>query len=480
MTDSGDIDFGLDEELGADFLDGVGSDEGVRAQRLYRQFLTSVYVFVKSSLVFELNNAALHQACERLAASANEVHEALDAAGIEFLPDGVYVNRDLAKLDGSGFEQGEYLYHVWKTLGVGEIEATGKTTGQHWLDVAAAFKDCVTGQLSAEDFQKKSFANVRLVPVEGAGGNDDLAVTDRFRALRAYSITTVALSELIERARLGQRIRPVEVKRPIQEMISTCDSCASLMLALIHMKRHKLDVQHHLANTAVLVICAARGLSLSRSDRSELALQAALHGIGRAFVADVGDLDAEEADRQFALESVCKLVNTGATNLRTLGRVVVANEVRRWVSNDRDAETYEFDLCAASRLVAVAHAYDMLTTPQRARPALMPDEALRVIIAEAGRRYDEAAVRLLVNELGVYPVGSVVALSNGDSAVVVEAPHDAAGPERPKVKIIRDSRGAVFDGAILDLAGEAGAKVHILHCLDAEEEDVNPPAFLLG
>jgi len=173
-------------------------------------------------------------------------------------------------------------------------------------------------------------------------------------------------------------------------------------------------------------------------------------------------------------------VNTGVTNMRTLGRVVVANEIRRWVAVEEEREPYEFDLCAASRLIAVAHAYDLLTTPQPTRPALMPDEALRVIIAEAGRRYDEAAVRLLVNELGVYPVGSVVALSNGDSAVVVEAPHDAAGPERPKVKIIRDAQGAVFDGAILDLAGEAGANLRILHCLDAEEEDVNPPAFLLG
>jgi len=480
MSDLDDLDLGFDEALDLSILDSVGADDGVQAQRMYRQYLTSVYVFVKSCLVFEMNNAALRQSCERLGTIANTIRQALDASSIEFLTDGVYVNRDLVKLDGTGFEQGEYLYHVWKTVGVGEIEATGETGSNDWLEVAAAFKACVAGKLTAEQFQKTKFANIRLVPMEGAAGNEDLAVTDRFRALRAYSITTVALSELIERARTGARIRPVEIKRPVQEMISVCNSCTSLMLALVHMKRHKVEVQHHLANTAVLVICSARHLGLSRPEMSELAVQAALHGLGRAFVADVEHLEPEEAERQYAMESVCKLVNTGATNMRTLGRVVVANEVREWAAERKAEDGHALDLCVASRLVAVAHAYDLLTTPRPKRPALMADEALRIIATESGRRYDAAAVSMLINELGVYPVGSVVALSDGGSAVVVEAPHDKAGPERPKVKMIRDAGGVAFDGAILDLAGEAGANVHILHCLDAEEEEVNPPAFLLG
>jgi HD-GYP domain-containing protein (c-di-GMP phosphodiesterase class II) len=470
MTDRG-------EYLDLSFLDQVDAEEG-GGQRLLRDYLAANYVFVKSALVFELNNSALHNACDRIAAVANQVRAELDGASIEFLSDGVYINRDLVKLDSGGFEQGEYLFHIWKALGIGAVEATNTTSREDWLALAAELKRYLGG-LGDDDLSKVALANIKLVELSAMAGNEDLTVTDRFRALRAHSITAVAIGELIEQARSGSRLKVVTIKRPVQEMISVCHSCASLMLALVHMKRNKLEVQHHLANTAVLVICAARHLGLSRSDISELAVQAALHGLGRAFTAGADRTSANEREHEFAMESVCKLARTPAVDTRALGRVVVANEIRRWATPEHD-DGYPFELSTASRLITVAHAYDLLTTPRPEHPALLPDEALRVIIAEAGRRYDETAVRLLVNELGVYPVGSLVALSSGESAIVVEAPHDTSGPERPRVKIIRDTAGNVVDGAILDLAGQAGGAVSILHCLDAEEEDVNPPAFLLS
>ena len=470
MTDQSD-------HLDLSFLDQV-SGEKVVAQRLLRDCLAANYVFVKSALVFELNNSALHNACERIADVVNKIRVELDGASIEFLADGVYVNRDLVKLDAGGFEQGEYLFHIWKALGVGAIETTNTTTSENWLALAAELKRYLGGQGEDELVQVK-LANLKLIELSAMAGNEDLTVTDRFRALRAHSITAVAIGELIDQARTGGRLKVVTVKRPVQEMISVCNSCASLMLALVHMKRNKVEVQHHLANTAVLVICAARHLGLSRTELSELAIQAALHGLGRAFTAGADRGGADDREYEFAMESVCKLARTPSVDTRALGRVVVANEIRRWASAERD-DVYPFSIATPSRLIAVAHAYDLLTTPKPDHPALLPDEALRVIIAEAGRRYDETAVRLLVNELGVYPVGSMVALSSGESAIVVEAPHDSAGPERPRVKIVRDAGGNVVDGAILDLAGQAGGEVSVLHCLDAEEEDINPPAFLLS
>ncbi len=467
-----------DQRIDLSILDRVG-DQPASSQRLLRDYLASHYVFVKSSLVFELNNSALHNACERIAAVSNQVRAELESAAIEFLADGVYVNRELVKLDVSGFEQGDYLFHIWKTLGIGELDPVADTSSADWLELAAEFKRFVIGQGEGE-LSQLQLPRIRLSPMSGAAGEEDLAVTDRFRALRAHSIATVALRELIDKARIGGRLRVVTVKRPMQEMIAVCETSAPLMLALAHLKRNKVDVAHHLANTAVLVICIARHLGLSRPVFSELAVQAALHCLGRAFVPATSDSTGFDREVEAAMESVAKLARSGLADSRTLSRVVVANEVRRWVGSEAGFDDYSFATSAAARLIAAAHAYELLTTPAPDHPALLPDEALRVLVAEAGRRYDPTAVRLLVNELGVYPVGSLVALSSGETAIVIEAPRDAAGPERPKVKIIRDAGGVVLDGAILDLAGRAGAELRILRCVDTEEEDVNPPAFLLG
>lgn len=449
------------------------------AAQLAREFLSALYVMVKNGLIFELNNPALQFSCQNAALVTNRLRDKADTAIIEFAPDGVYVNRGIVRLDRSGFEHSEYLFHIWKTIGIGKIETTDTTTMDDWLALVGAFKRFVSGE-DTTPFVDLQFERITLGPVSELGGGQDLAITDRFRALRAHSIAIVMLGDLIERLRQGGTLRIVEVKRPLQELISVADESASLLLALAHLKRNKIDVEHHLANTAVFAVCMARHLNLDRKAMCEIALQAALHGLGRAFVPE--EEDDAEIDCFRSLETVCKLARQTNFSMKTIGRAVVAHEVRLDVSRayGRDGEAYPFDTYGPSRLIAVAHAYDLLTTPGKRRPALHPDEALRIIMAESGKRYDEAAVRLLANELGVYPVGSVVALSNGQTAIVVEAPRDAAGPERPRVKVIRNIAGATIDGAIVDLAGPEGASLKIMHCIDAEEAQVNTPAFLLS
>ncbi len=204
-----------DDHLDLSFLDNVAEDT-VATQRFFREYLSAFYVFVKSCLVFEINKSTLHNACTRMADVANRVREEVEGATIEFMADGVYVNRDLVKLDTAGFEQGEYLYQIWKVLEIGEVEATGATSMEDWLGLATEFKRVISGGVDKETFHKLNFPNIRLVAMTGMAGDEDLTVTDRFRALRAHSITTVALSDMIEKARIGGRLRVVTVKRPIQ------------------------------------------------------------------------------------------------------------------------------------------------------------------------------------------------------------------------------------------------------------------------
>ncbi|RMH44148.1 MAG: hypothetical protein D6689_03120 [Deltaproteobacteria bacterium] len=464
MTDTHRDDTHLD--LAAlDALAEDGARPRLTAQQ--RELLAAAFVFTKTALIYELNNPTMHAACDRIAAIANAFLAEHGSAALELVGDGAYVNRDLVKLDAGGFEQAEYLQHVWAAVGVGRIEATDVTDRERWLEAARQFRDHLRGHADG-DMTRVSVPGIRFDPPPEEGHGESLEVTDRFRALRAYSLASVALESIIDSIRTGARARVVDAKRPLQELIDVGDACAALMMSLVHLKRHKSGVHHHLTNTAVLTIAMTHSLGMSRSHRSELALQAALHDLGRAFVpaGRTGD-----ADRRAALESVCKLVRAGVRDARMIGRAAVAAEV---------GGAAEGEPSAASRLIAVAHAYDLLTTPTADRPALLPDEALRVLMAESGRRYDPVAVKLLVNRVGVYPIGSLVALSDGRAALVVEAPRDATGPDRPRVKVVREADGRTVDGAVLDLAGPAGANLSIVRCLDADDEQLNAPAFLLG
>lgn len=451
-------------------------------QRLYQDYLRATYVLFKSSFVYDTNNHALVSAAERVATAANHIRATVaDVASLELLPEGMYVNRTLLKLDASTYDQADYLYTICSTLGVAAVVAIDDTAGADWLSLISELKRCVGPGGTFTEFASLKLPRIQVTPMTGAAAtNNVVAMTNRFRALRAYATAVIGVGDVLEAARHGRVLRPLRVKRPLQEMISLAEEASSLLLALAHLKRHKLTPAHHLVNTAVFTLCAVRSLGISRANVCSLALMAALHDLGGALDAATGAPTSAQTRRN-ALRSVRKLAGSPLAGAQMQPRAVVANEVRRWV--DRASEPvgdteYPFTLGVPSRIVAVAQAYSTLTTPRADRTGLLPDEALRMIMRDAGRRYDTAAVKLFVNAIGVFPVGSTIALSDGRLAIVVDAPHDRAGADKPRVKIVRDATGTIVDGEIVDLA--SARSVQALRCVDAEDLAINAPAFLLS
>ncbi len=74
----------------------------------------------------------------------------------------------------------------------------------------------------------------------------------------------------------------------------------------------------------------------------------------------------------------------------------------------------------AARVVAIANAYENVTSQQPRRPALSPAEAAQWILTNAGSRFDPDLVRAFLRAVGVYPIGSLLRLNTGELAVVVD------------------------------------------------------------
>jgi len=453
-------------------------DDPVQANALFREYLTAMFVWVKSGLIFESNNPTLHHACDRIERVVSVIRLLCEnSCTINFLADGVFVNQSLLKIRGNRFDQAEYLSLIWSTFGVGSLEIRQATDRDGWIQLITALRGLASGTVELESLCDLDHPQFKLSPPEQGGSDEQEVVSDRVRTLRAYSVAVLAMKDLVQRLHETGRLRLADIRRPLLELITVSATCPDILIALTLLKRHKGEIYNHLVNTAALAIVMAQKLSVPRGVFLEIATGAVLHEIGAAVAPDPPpETSAQVREEIFARESVCNIALANAPFRRITGRVVVANEQRLWVDRSLDSTEYDFDLHPTSRMVAVAQAFDSLTTPSQRRPGLLPDEALRVIRAESGRRYDEMAVRLLVNTLGYYPVGSMVALSNGSTGIVVGT--QGGGGKRPRVKLLAEASGAALGGAVLDL--DEKRDLEILRCLDAEERGVNLPAFLLS
>ncbi|MCA9311578.1 MAG: HD domain-containing protein, partial [Phycisphaerales bacterium] len=123
-------------------------------------------------------------------------------------------------------------------------------------------------------------------------------------------------------------------------------------------------------------------------------------------------------------------------------------------------------------VVAIADAYAAAIEPRPYKPRLRPFDAIRELIrfCDAGR-FDRAALRALVESVGIFPVGSYVQLESGDLAQVIAAP--VTGVDRPVVAPLRPAPDGWNQGRHLDLAAPAHQHLAIRRAID-------PPDALLG
>jgi hypothetical protein len=94
-----------------------------------------------------------------------------------------------------------------------------------------------------------------------------------------------------------------------------------------------------------------------------------------------------------------------------------------------------------SRIVAIADTYDALTTSRPHRDGFLPAEALRIMLDDAGKKYDPVLLKVLINILQVYPLGTLVVLDSHEIGSVYQNRSEPELRMRPIIKLIADARG---------------------------------------
>jgi HD-GYP domain-containing protein (c-di-GMP phosphodiesterase class II) len=286
----------------------------------------------------------------------------------------------------------------------------------------------------------------------------DVVLERRSYTFFTYSKLVVLYRNLISAQKIIASERAFLLKkitRTIQALVDICLEDDHTFLGVSAVKSGEAYAAHHAANVAVLSIALGEKLGLSKVALADLGMGAVFHDVGlRDCPAEIllkpDPLDAKDRSliEQHPMRSVEFLLNQRSFNKSTLSQIIVAFEHHR----NYDGTGYPFGSRrpdVLSRVVTIADVYDAMTTQRPWRPALTPDEALGRMSRESGRRFDAALLKVFVNTLGLYPVGTLVRLDSGDLGVVIYGGGEGERMNRPIISLIgRDGR----PGANVDLA----------------------------
>lgn len=219
----------------------------------------------------------------------------------------------------------------------------------------------------------------------------------------------------------------------------------SAMLCLSMLMNDSDYLAAHSVHVATLLCYFANYLGLPRADCERLTRVGYLFDIGmlkipKSIRNKKGALEPEEFN---------EVQNHVAHSLKLLEKLELDNESLLAIEQHHERldgsgypNAYNSDnIHKFSRMLAIVDSFDAMTALRNNKTALSPTAALKVL-SNPDYAYDQKLVYDFIRCVGIYPVGSLLALSNNHIALVMKTNRDT--PLAPVVKVFYSISGGHF------------------------------------
>jgi hypothetical protein len=83
---------------------------------------------------------------------------------------------------------------------------------------------------------------------------------------------------------------------------------------------------------------------------------------------------------------------------------------------------------------------------------MSPDQALGYMLSDSGKYYDPVLLKVFINMLGLYPVGTLLKLDTGEMGLVLHS-HNGGDKDKPKVQLLIQGKDKTYEkGNVIDLS----------------------------
>lgn len=288
-----------------------------------------------------------------------------------------------------------------------------------------------------------------------------LGKKERDRAsVRIYFSSLLHLKDAFESDDPQLAFKLNTTRRLMQALFSHVVENEAFIFGLTNIKNYDEYTLNHSVNVCLLSMALGRRLGLDRNELIELGISAFFHDFGKI------ETPKEILDKPSQLEPheraiIEKHPYHGAGTLAIwreikgipLRAIHVAME--HHIKEDLSGYPQTFKKKSThlfSKIVKIADYFDAITTKRVYRPrAFTREEALSLMLESGSQEFHPLLLRVFVQMMGTYPVGSVVALNTGEIGLVVETNPEPSLALRPKIKIIADKDSQRIDGPIVDL-----------------------------
>lgn len=460
-----------------------------------KNLITRLFVLIKTAQNYAEGHAAVTPAIEQLLTVIENMHHMNAEAALWLKGGHLYLGELRLKPDSSIFDAFRFTMDEMKRCFIGGIHFA---PGISKDDISGFVQILLRVQAppSPESFNElqrllhaEGITRIELeiltVMVDYSVSEDAVRMDSKSRARRVYFQAISAVDDIMSSAVKGKSLRLAKAKRVVQGMVDQLLSDPVDLISLTTFKCREKYTANHPVNVCILSVLLGLKAGLSKNRCCELGLTALCHDIGKTALPDAilnkeTDLDPGEWQEIFkhpvlGVKLLMELKQFDPLNARLMAGAFEHHLQYDFTGYPR-LQYRKMGLF--SRIISIADDFDALTSSRvYRRDAKAPDKVIRYMLSRSGKNYTPPLLKLFVNIIGIYPVGTILLLNSKEIAVVVKNKDSAATLGAPWVKLITNASGEELDGEIVDTAQLAASGRSIQGIMDVAALGVDPAGF---
>ena len=247
------------------------------------------------------------------------------------------------------------------------------------------------------------------------------------------------LEKLVSDIRLGQSFEVERVQDIVDDMVESIVRNPQALMWVARLREQDIATYGHGLQVSVYLTSFGRHLGFPKAQLAQLAQVGLLLDIGKirlpkSLLEKQGRLTDEEFDKakEHVALGLAILAETPGFDAEILRGIEQHHERMNGSGYPKSLAGEEIGVFG--RMSGIVDCFAALTNHRPYAAAVSSYEALRNITAWGGEFFHEALVQQFVSSVGVFPVGSLIELSTGEVAVVVE--HSRVRRLKPRVLVV--------------------------------------------
>lgn len=362
---------------------------------------------------------------------------AIKRVRVEDLRTGMFVH-DL----NCGWLQHGFLRQQFLIRHDGQIEKMQKQ-GLHEIYIDTTRGDDVAGaptqaEIDQElDQQLKESASVGAAMAPPRVSQQQESATAR----RILGEATDVVDGMLQDVRLGKQVDVAKAGPLVKEINDSVLRNPGALLSLCRIKEADTYTFKHSVSICALLVSFSHALGMDAAVVHEAGLGGLMHDVGKMKIPpEILNKPGRLTEAEFTIiKSHAALSRELLIGVPGISEVVI--QIAGEHHEKMDGGGYPKGIPGESisqlgRMAAIVDVYDALTSNRVYHKGMEPSEVLKKLLEWSGSHLDGDLVQQFIRTLGIYPVGSLVRLSGGQLAVVVEQNEDLL---RPTVRIVYDT-----------------------------------------